>query len=299
MFVQQIALIPFDPQDEEAGRATPVGNEAGDIEKVAAAIQKQVSRDFAPIWEVSATVDVFPSLSDKPLGYWPILIVNRDIPGAAGVHQDEHGQPYAVVEVGPSWSLTASHEALEMLADPFGSRLVPARFPERAKELIGEDHGWVEFLAETCDPPESAEFAYSVDGILVSDFYTPHYFDSSKSSARYSFGGHIEEPRQVLQGGYLSWHNPVNDEWYQLRYFDNKEHVEELGKLNRNGQSWRSVIDAATTDLNGVPHLSKLSHLPERTPKLKDAIARKAAVQAASKRRATVLREQILAQADR
>ena len=45
-----------------------------------------------------------------------------------------------------------------------------------------------------------------MNGVLVSDFYTPHYFDPMKApGVRYSFTGKITGPRVVLRGGYLSW----------------------------------------------------------------------------------------------
>src|SRR5215208_5152297 len=96
-----------------------------DLSHVAAALQKQAIRDLAPIWNVAATVDVFPTLRSVPAGYWPVVIVD-DVKGAAGYHQDSHGQPYALVEYSRSWSLTASHEVLEMLCDPRGT--VGARY---------------------------------------------------------------------------------------------------------------------------------------------------------------------------
>ena len=45
----------------------------GDVMRVSAALQKQATRDLAPIWEVSATVDSFAKLEDVPLG----LVVGR------------------------------------------------------------------------------------------------------------------------------------------------------------------------------------------------------------------------------
>lgn len=39
-----------------------------DLALASAALQKQVLKDFAPIWEESATVDAFPKLEDVPLG---------------------------------------------------------------------------------------------------------------------------------------------------------------------------------------------------------------------------------------
>jgi hypothetical protein len=56
-----------------------------DLMRVSAALQKQMSRDLAPIWEISATVDTFASLEDVPDGYWPMIIKdNIGTPGAAG-----------------------------------------------------------------------------------------------------------------------------------------------------------------------------------------------------------------------
>ena len=127
-------------------------------------------------------MDSFPRLEDVPVGYWP-MIVKDDIgqPGAAGVHLDKDGQPFALIEMSDSWSLTASHEMLEMLADPFGNRVIAGRSPKQGQ-------GRVEFLVEVCDPSEAAQFGYTSNDILVSDFYTPHFFDPVHSAAtRYSF----------------------------------------------------------------------------------------------------------------
>src|SRR5260370_422166 len=94
------------------------------LSRVSAALQKQVTRDVASIWDVEATVDAFASMSDVPVGYWPITISDQDLGDAAGIHEDKDGQPFALVQYGYAWSLTASHECLEMLVDPFGNRLV-------------------------------------------------------------------------------------------------------------------------------------------------------------------------------
>src|SRR5262245_65145028 len=83
--------------------------DASELTQVASALSKQVDRDFQPFWRVDATVDAFVSLEDVPTDYWPIVVM-RNVQGAAGYHQDQDGQPYAVVEFGDQWSLTASHE---------------------------------------------------------------------------------------------------------------------------------------------------------------------------------------------
>ena len=147
------------------------GHDPSDVARVAAALQKQATRDFGPIWEVSATVDAFPKLEDVPVGYWPMIVqTDIDMPGAAGVHMDKDGQPFALIAMSDSWSLTASHEMLEMLGDPFGQRVIAGKSPKRGQ-------GRVEFLVEVCDPSEAEQYAYTVNDILVSDFYTPRFFD--------------------------------------------------------------------------------------------------------------------------
>lgn len=218
------------------------GHDPGDVARVAAALQRQATRDFGPIWDVKASVNAFPSLKDVPTGYWP-MIVQQDIntPGAAGVHEDKNGQPFALIAMSDSWSLTASHEMLEMLGDPFGRRTVPGKSPKRGQ-------GRVEFLVEVCDPSESQDFSYQVNGVLVSDFYTPHFFDPHNAAGiQYSFTGAIKRPREVLKEGYLSWHNQIDDHWYQLTWFTgSKPAVRDLGTFAASNKSWREIVDGMT-----------------------------------------------------
>jgi hypothetical protein len=54
---------------------------------VSAAIQKQISRDFGPMWNVEATVDAFDKLEDVPVGYWHVLLQDELPNGAAGLHK--------------------------------------------------------------------------------------------------------------------------------------------------------------------------------------------------------------------
>src|SRR5262245_32125341 len=89
------------------------------LAKVSAALQKQVMRDLAPVWNIRATVDAFASLDDVPIDYWPIIIRDDiEMDGAQGVHLDKDGHPFGLVQFSDGWSLTSSHECLEMLVDP-------------------------------------------------------------------------------------------------------------------------------------------------------------------------------------
>ncbi len=213
---------------------------------VSAALQKQVTRDFSPVWDVQATVDSFEQLADVPLGYWVIILRDdvRSTEDAEGIHKDKDGQPFALVQAAEGWSLTASHECLEMLADPFGQRLVAGQSPAEVNN--GQDR--VEFLVEVCDPSESQDFGYQVNGVLVSDFYTQHYFDPhAAAGVQYSFTGAIKKPREVLKEGYLSWHNQIDDHWYQLTWFTgSKPAVRDLGIFTASNKSWREIVDGMT-----------------------------------------------------
>jgi hypothetical protein len=261
-------------------------HDPGDVARVTAALQRQAIRDFRRIWRVEATVDSFPVLEDVPVGYWPILI-QEDIgtPGAAGIHLDKDGQPFALVSMSDSWSLTASHELLEMLADPFGNRLVPGQSPK-------PDQGRVEFLVEVCDPSEADQFGYTVNDILMSDFYTPHFFDPVKAEGvRYSFTGAITEPRTILEGGYISWHDPVSDHWWQEIWFGPQPEFRDLGVFDaaKTGMSLRSWIDGQTDH----PGIDK--GLPKDNRTLTAAVAAGEQTAASSNAKAAAWREQISA----
>ncbi len=216
---------------------------ASDLTTVAAALQKQATRDFGPIWGIQANVSGFAKLEDVPTDYWPV-IVRDDIkqPGAAGVHEDKNGQPFALVQYSPDWSLTASHETLEMLGDPFGNRLVAGKSPKTGQ-------GRVNFLVEVCDPSEDGNFGYTVNGVKVSDFYTPHFFDPvAASSVRYSYTGALTRPRSILKGGYLSWVVLQTNVWWQMLWFNSaKPQFRSLGVLSgKTTGSLRSTIDRLT-----------------------------------------------------
>jgi hypothetical protein len=201
--------------------------------QVSAAVQKQVARDFSPIWGIGATVDAFEDLSSVPSDYHHIVIfgdvgeladrVARTIgrtradelaagfrAGAAtGLHLNGFTrQPFALVRATETWAVTVSHEVLEMLADPYGNHLIAAKHPiDPAKR--------VDFLLEVCDPCQA--IWYPVNGVPVSDFYTPRYFDPVRvESMRYSFTGELTEPLQILEDGYLSWIDSEDSGLYQL-----------------------------------------------------------------------------------
>jgi len=215
------------------------------VSGVSAALQKQVTRDFGQLWDIDATVDAFDALESVPVDYWPIIL-RDDInePGAAGYHTDDQGQPFSLVQADIGWPLTASHEALEMLADPFGSRTIAGAPPPQAPAPISGLQRVI-YLVEVCDPCEADQFAYDVNGVQVSDFITPHYYDPNEArGVQYSFGGSVEAPHMVLDGGYVSFGNPVDNHWYQIIVVNGKAQVRDLGVIqSTGGKSLRELVD--------------------------------------------------------
>jgi hypothetical protein len=233
MILRQIALV-----------SEATGISLADLAPVSAALQKQVTRDLGPLWGVQATVDCFERLESVPPGYWSIT-VRADLPPSigSGIHEDKVGQPFALVRAAQGWQLSASHETLEMLVDPFGRRTVAGQSP-----MPGQ--GRVDFLLEVCDPCESASFGYTVNGVPVSDFCTPNYFEPVTNPAvRYSFTGALTQPRQVLKGGYLSWHDPISNHWFRESFFGQKPRFIDLGQLEAApGMNFRSLIYEKTPE---------------------------------------------------
>ncbi len=209
-----------------------------DLLKACAAMQKQVTRDLVKYYpNANAIIQPFGALEDVPPSYWIVQIVDSlKYEGCSGYHTDENGQPVAFVKANENWTLTLSHEILEMLIDPYGNALRTCSNPFSNGE---KSH----FLIEICDPSEA--FFYRIDGVKVSDFYTPQYFDKEKiKGTRYSFMGVIKKPLEVLKGGYISWINPKDNNWSQATFFKGvKPTVKFLGKKTDASLSNRGWID--------------------------------------------------------
>lgn len=234
-----------------------------DLMRVAAAVQKQVTRDFQPLWGLHATVAAFGELADVPSDYHPVVVFGDpdellgrleieigDFNAARLTEQFEGGrlggihlnaftrQPFALVMAGEGWSVTASHETLEMIADPFGNRLIAAGHPLDPTQRV-------KYLLEVCDPCQT--IWYPVNGIQVSDFYTPRYFDPVHNPAAiYSFTGTLERPLHVLEGGYLTWIDPTDSGLYQLQGGEDEPvMVADILELARTSSPLRTVVDGS------------------------------------------------------
>jgi hypothetical protein len=217
------------------------------MQTVAAALTIQVTRDLPQFWNVQATVTHLPNPSKIPPGVWPVFLVKSLPPGEGGFHMDKHNQPYAEVIASPTsdaWTIDASHETLEMLVDPNGNRLQPSTSIEIQSGKIVDGTDQFAYLVEACDPCESDNFAYPIQGVAVSDFLTPHFYDPMVTpGTRYSFTGAIKAPRQILPGGYISWVNQKTDQIQQLLWVDTAKPPEIVNLGPATGLSLREWVD--------------------------------------------------------
>ena len=147
-----------------------------------------------------------------------------------------------------------------MLVDPMGNRLQTSRAIETSGNGVQDSTGEFDYLVEACDPCEANNFAYSINGIAVSDFITPHFYDPVVASGtNYSFGGNIKAPRQVLPGGYISFVDPQTDDMEQILLLGPKPQLTNLGPAT--GSSLRVFVDGRTHHevLKHRKHNDKLS----------------------------------------
>jgi hypothetical protein len=167
------------------------------LARVAAALQCQVTRDFAPVWHANAVISA-ASIEAIPAGYVPIIIHDTlEAEGVNGFHRT-HGDDtaYIMVPYGPNWPLAVSHELLRMLADPTGSLRQPG--PSR---MSGQ--GTVEYVVDVCSPCQHVAAAYAIDGVPVSDFCTPGFFGIGGSGC--SFTGSVREAFDPAPAGVVTW----------------------------------------------------------------------------------------------
>jgi len=233
----------------QVGLVDLTGQIAPDLVHAAAvALNLQVTRDLPQFWPMTATVMYLPNPKKIPAGVWPVQLVKSLPPGEGGYHSDKHKQPYSQViasKSDSSWTVDASHEILEMLVDPYGNRMQSSVAIEIVNKKIKDGTGQFGYLVEACDPCEDNKYAYTINGVAVSDFITPHFYDPLVTpGTRYSFTGAIKGPRQILPDGYISWVNIEKDEWQQLLWVDPSRPptIQNIGKADQS-KSLREWID--------------------------------------------------------
>lgn len=179
------------------------------VEAVLPALQKQVSLDFKAYWNLDCTLSFLPNNQPLTTGWWQMVIVdNPDQAGALGYHEMTStgtplGKVFAKLDLDNrcSWAVTLSHELLEMLVDPWINWCAVSR------------DGKI-YALEVCDAVEADDLGYEIDGVLVSDFVTPSWFEPAEAD-RFDFKQHLSKELQLAEGGYISILDPKKG-WTQI-----------------------------------------------------------------------------------
>jgi hypothetical protein len=179
-----------------------------DVVPVVAALQKQVTNDFGPVWGTAAQLSIIAKGTQPPPGsWWLVLLDDSDQANALGYHDlTTEGLPIGKVfaasdlKAGTSWTVTASHELLEMLGDPNINLTVFVENNNAAGIL---------YAYEVCDACEDDSFGYQIDNVLLSDFVYPSWFESfrSEGSTQFDRMNKMQNPFQLLVNGYIGIFN--------------------------------------------------------------------------------------------
>jgi len=201
--------MPQNPHAQLATTQISVINEStlladADVTPVVIALQQQVTNDFRPIWGTDAELKMIPQGTQPPTGtWWLVILDDSDQAGALGYHDlTPDGLPIGKVfaasdlKAGTSWSVTASHELLEMLADP---NINLTAFVQN------QDTSGTLYAYEVCDACEDDSLGYQINGILMSDFVYPAWFESfrTQGSTQFDRMNKMQNPLQLLPGGYI------------------------------------------------------------------------------------------------
>lgn len=179
-----------------------------EVQHAIRAVNRQIADDFFPYWSLPQKQDPADLRGDAIIYLWD----KSDVKNALGYHDtNNRGIPFGFIfldivqAVGEDWTVTFSHEALELVADPEVNLLVMGPHPTKPRKTVFH---WYEM----CDAVQAE--SYKVDGVAVSNFLLPLYFTSSEEvGGRNDFLGRTHSGRTlqsfgVNPGGYIGFFNP-------------------------------------------------------------------------------------------
>jgi hypothetical protein len=166
-----------------------------DLDDLIAAMQAYVNNFVVPVWSTPANL---VKSTDFIQGNWAMVFLDdADQPGALAYHDlTPDGLPISKVfvrttlENGDTVGVSASHELVEMLVDPAINMWAAGPDPK------------IMYAYESADPVE--ELNFNVNGIPMSDFVHPAYFEVFRAagSAQFDHLNQVTKPFQILSGGY-------------------------------------------------------------------------------------------------
>lgn len=251
--------MPQAPQPQIATIQISVINEStvltdADVTPVVPALQQQVTGDFRPVWGVDAELTLIPQGQQPPTGsWWLVILDNSDQAGALGYHDlTSEGLPMGKVfaasdlTAGTSWTITASHELLEMLGDP---DINLSAFIQNA------DTTGTLYAYEVCDACEDDSFGYQISNVLVSDFVYPAWFETFRTpgSTQFDHMSQIQNPLHLLKGGYIGLFNiTAGSGWQQQTAGKIPTSMKQRGKVG------------SRRERRATPRIQWVNSLPQR-----------------------------------
>jgi hypothetical protein len=246
-----------------------------DIQPVVDALQKQVDNDFGPAWGVDAKLSFVPQGGSPPAGSWWLLILDdSDQAGALGYHDlTSEGLPLGKVfagtdlKFGTNWTVTASHELLEMLGDPNINLTVFIQNNSATGRL---------YAYEVCDACESDQFGYLIGNVLVSDFVYPAWFEDFRAanSTQFDQGQRITQPLQLLAGGYIGMFDVTSGSgWQQLTARKEDLRIEMRGNVGSRRERRRTLREQW---LRSRPHPEITKNAAEYRARIRKAASKAA-----------------------
>jgi hypothetical protein len=239
------------------------------------AINRQIKEDFEPYWSLGATIRLEGRSGEQPDKQNPVdmrgdaviyLWDQVDVKGALGYHdRNFKGIPYGFVfydlsqEIGESWTVTLSHEALELILDPEVNLLVQGPHPDPSQGMRTVFHWY-----EACDAVQAQ--TYKIDEIEVSNFVLPLYFtESDEFEGRNDFLGRVYNNKQTLMsfnlspGGYVGFYDPKTEstDTYVIR---GDSGAERRMKIKERAEGARRAVRyqrATNKEIEGEDNLTK------------------------------------------
>ncbi|MES2366208.1 MAG: alkaline phosphatase family protein [Pseudomonadota bacterium] len=207
-----------------------------ELQKVIRAINRQIAEDFEPYWSFGAKLRLEGTAGKIPDKESPselrgdaiLYLWNQtDVEDALGYHDiNARGIPYGFVftdlskQLGENWTVTFSHEALELVGDSQNNLLAQGPHPAHPGREVFH---WFEM----CDAVQSQ--TYKIDDIEVSNFVLPLYFTpGEQEGGRNDFLGIIDKQKNALTsfgvavGGYVGFYDPVTRQHEQYAAPDDK-----------------------------------------------------------------------------
>jgi len=194
-----------------------------ELQRIVRAIRRQIKEDFEPYWSLGATLRLEgrsrrepekEQLTDMRGDAIIYLWDKSDVENAIGYHDiNNRGIPFGFVfldvaeRLGEPWSVTLSHEVLELLGDSEVNLLAagPHPNPQEGRDVFH----WYEM----CDAVQSE--SYEIDSVRVSNFVLPLYFTGGDEfDGRNDFLGTHNADGSTLKsfgvnpGGYVGFFDP-------------------------------------------------------------------------------------------